>query len=81
MTKDEILRKHEDLNEYHLHDVDREFIIQAMQEYADQQLRLYNVVGRSEQLVCDTCKGGLINYPEINRRTCRCGALGYNVTD
>ena len=81
MTKDEILRKHEDLNEYHLHDVDREFIIQAMQEYADQQLRLYNVVGRSEQLVCDTCKSGLINYPEINRRTCRCGALGYNVTD
>lgn len=39
------------------------------------------VVGRSEQLICDTCKSGLINYPEINRRTCSCGRLGYNVTD
>ena len=44
MTKDEILKKHEDLNEYHFHQVDREFILQAMQEYADQQLRLYSVV-------------------------------------
>ena len=39
------------------------------------------VVGQSEQLICDTCKSGLINYPEINRRTCSCGRLGYNVTD
>jgi hypothetical protein len=44
-------------------------------------LRIHDVVGRSEQLICDTCKSGLINYPEIHRRTCRCGALGYNVTD
>lgn len=29
---------------------------------------------------CDTCNSGLIDYPEINRRTCRCGRLGYNVT-
>ena len=28
---------------------------------------------------CNNCKSGLIDYPEINRRTCRCGALGYNV--
>jgi hypothetical protein len=47
----------------------------------EKQLALCNVVGRSEQLICDTCKSGLIDYPEINRRTCRCGALGYNVTD
>lgn len=46
-----------------------------------EQLRQYNVVGQSEQLICDTCKNGLIDYPEINRRTCRCGRLGYNVTD
>lgn len=43
MTKDEILKKYEDLNEYHFHDVDREFILQAMQEYAEQQLGLYVV--------------------------------------
>ncbi|WP_271394147.1 hypothetical protein [Aequorivita sinensis] len=44
MTKDEILQKHEDQNEYHFHQVDREWIMEAMQEYADQQLRLYGVV-------------------------------------
>ena len=44
MTKDEILKKHEDDNEYHFHQVDREWIMEAMQEYADQQLRLYSVV-------------------------------------
>lgn len=49
MTKDEILKKYEDDNEYHFHEVDREWILQAMQEYADQQLRLYNVSDCSEQ--------------------------------
>jgi len=43
MTKDEILQKHEDKNEYHFHQVDREWIMEAMQEYADQQLLLYGV--------------------------------------
>ena len=43
MTKDEILQKHEDQNEDHFHQVDREWIMEAMQEYADQQLRLYDV--------------------------------------
>jgi hypothetical protein len=46
-----------------------------------EKLTIPVVVGQNEQLVCDTCKSGLINYPEINRRTCRCGRLGYNVTD
>ena len=55
MTKDEILKNHEDDNEYHFHQVDREWIMEVMQEYADQQLRLYNVVGQSEQLKCE-CK-------------------------
>jgi len=48
------------------------------------KLKLFSipdVVGQSQQLICDTCKSGLIDYPEINRRTCRCGGLGYNVTD
>ena len=44
MTKDEILKKHEDLNEYHFHQVDREFILQAMQEYADKKLALLRVI-------------------------------------
>lgn len=50
---------------------------------ADEIVKLFcqpDVVGRSEQLICDICKSGLIDYPEINRRTCRCGGLGYNVT-
>lgn len=34
MTPDEILRKHEDANEMHFHEVDRKFIIEAMEEYA-----------------------------------------------
>jgi hypothetical protein len=50
-------------------------------EKVKQALRIHNVVGRSEQLICNTCKSGLIDYPEINRRTCRCGGLGYNVKD
>ena len=44
MTKEEILQKHEDQNEYHFHQVDREWIMEAMQEYADQQLTLNSVV-------------------------------------
>lgn len=50
-------------------------------EAMNQALRIHDVVGRSEQLICDTCKSGLIDYPDIHRRTCRCGGLGYNVTD
>jgi hypothetical protein len=34
MTADEILKKHEDDNEMHFHEVDRKWIIQAMEEYA-----------------------------------------------
>jgi len=36
MTADEILKKHEDENEMHFHQCDREFIIQAMIEYSKQ---------------------------------------------
>ncbi len=48
---------------------------------AQTKLRQPDVSGRSKQLICNTCKSGLIDYPDINRRTCRCGGLGYNVTD
>lgn len=34
MKADEILRKHEDANEMHFHEVDRKWIIEAMEEYA-----------------------------------------------
>ncbi len=53
----------------------------TLQEATKRILLLLNVVGRSEQLICDTCKSCLIDYLDINRRTCRCGRLGYNVTD
>jgi len=33
-TADEILKKHEDANEMHFHEVDRKWIIEAMDEYA-----------------------------------------------
>jgi len=37
MTPSEILQKHEDANEMHFHDVDRKFIIEAMEEYAKEK--------------------------------------------
>lgn len=36
MTAAEILQKHEDANEMHLHHVDRKWVIEAMEEYAIQ---------------------------------------------
>jgi len=33
-TPDEILKKYEDVNEYHFHAGDRRFIIEAMEDYA-----------------------------------------------
>lgn len=54
MTKDEILKKYEDDNEYHFHQVDREWIMEAMEEYTEQQLRLYSVSNRRELLI-DFC--------------------------
>jgi uncharacterized protein (DUF983 family) len=34
MKADEILKKHEDENEMHFHEIDRKWIIEAMEEYA-----------------------------------------------
>lgn len=34
MQANEILKKHEDANEMHFHELDRKFIIEAMEEYA-----------------------------------------------
>lgn len=43
MTADEILKKHEDANEMHFHEVDRKWIIEAMEKYA--ALRQQSVSG------------------------------------
>ena len=37
MTPSEILQKHEDANEYHFHEIDRKWIIEAMEEYAKEK--------------------------------------------
>lgn len=39
MTAAEILQKHEDANEMHFHEVDRKWVIEAMEEYAEQQVK------------------------------------------
>ena len=38
-TASEILQKHEDTNEMHLHHVDKKWVIEAMEEYAEQQVK------------------------------------------
>lgn len=43
MNKDEVLKKHEDLKEYHFHNVDRELIFEAMEEYSQSQIRFHSV--------------------------------------
>ena len=46
MTPSEILMKHEDANEYHFHDVDRKWIIEAMEEYANIRRERLDVLAR-----------------------------------
>lgn len=46
MKADDILKKHEDANEMHFHEVDRKWIIEAMEEYAS--LRQPTVVGSTD---------------------------------
>jgi hypothetical protein len=61
MTKEEILRKHLQKNEHHsdkLPDMFTRFLIyDAMDEYAQQQLKILNmpVVSNNEVVVCDNC--------------------------
>jgi len=50
MNANEILKKHEDANEMHFHEVDRKWIIEAMEEYA--ALRQPPVI----KSVCDKCE-------------------------
>ena len=46
MTPSEILMKHEDVNEYHFHEVDRKWIIEAMEEYANTRSERLDVLAR-----------------------------------
>ena len=48
---------------------------EIVKQYEQEQLTIPNV----SKSFCNNCKSGLIDYAEINRRTCSCGALGYNV--
>lgn len=50
MTPSEILQKHEDANEMHFHEVDRKFIIEAMEEYAQQKLQELNTLIGSDSV-------------------------------
>jgi hypothetical protein len=86
MNKDELIKELEELRD--IKDYSQSKLLNtgyrtAILDAIDlvKKLTIPDVVGRSKQLICDTCKSGLIDYPEINRRTCRCGGLGYNVTD
>lgn len=38
-------------------------------------------VKQENQKICKYCGMGAQDYPEIGRRTCPCGGLGYNVKD
>ena len=70
MNANEILRKHEDANEMHFHEVDRKWIIQAMEEYAalrqplvsgelncehDWLVDMYDHFGFPASRFCDKC--------------------------
>lgn len=46
MTPSEILMKHEDANEYHFHEVDRKWIIEAMEEFAKTRSEKLDVLAR-----------------------------------
>lgn len=57
LSASEILKKHEYSNEMHFHDVDRKWIIEAMEEYAQQALEQYKGdgwVSEFEEWVEDT---------------------------
>lgn len=46
MTPSEILMKHENANEYHFHEVDRKWIIEAMEEFAKTRSEKLDILAR-----------------------------------
>ena len=49
-------------------------VIRMMNEFANEALRIHDVVGRSEQLPCDKCENGLIwSKDRLKGKSCDCG--------
>ena len=49
-------------------------IIQMLEEYRNQALRIHGFAGRSEQLPCSKCENGLIwSENRLKGKTCDCG--------
>lgn len=62
-TREEILAKYEDDNEYHFHDCDKKWICEAMEEYGAQQRALGFEEGNIEKLITQYIKEEL---PDAN---------------
>ena len=66
MTPSEILQKHEDDNEMHLHHVDRKWVIEAMEEYAKEKSEIPIISDEEiedvawEKFITDSGKFGFI---------------------
>jgi len=66
-TAVEILRKHEDANEMHFHDVDRKWIIEAMEEYVKEKSEIPIISDEQiedvawEKFITDSGKFGFIS--------------------
>jgi len=66
MTAAEILQKHEDANEMHLHHVDRKWVIQAMEEYAKEKSeKPINLIGKQTAVEWIVKELELEGYPYI----------------
>ncbi len=88
MKADDILKKHEDANEMHFHEVDRKWIIEEMEEYA--ALRQPHVSGsvsfpKGRPKCCGRgmyAAGGTVgNIDENSVRYWRCDVCKQEVTD
>ena len=75
MKADEILRKHEDANEMHFHEVDRKWIIEAMEEYA--ALRQTLVISS----VCDCEAHTFYEWEKDENKCSQCNKRIYKQTD
>lgn len=75
MKADDILKKHEDANEMHFHEVDRKWIIEAMEEYA--ALRQLAVIGS----VCDCEPHTYYEWEKDENKCSQCGKPIYEQTD
>lgn len=68
-----ILAKHEDKNEFHFHKVDREFILEAMYEYAE--LRVKSAMGKHVN------DASALPIHSVSVAVSRCKTCGHSFTD